>query len=750
MSTDESPPSASRFAGLRFQITIVHMVYALPERIWEDDAYANEYPIMVEHSMCDLCHVPDKSGPTTHHVICNQLARKGVYADDVCAGATDGGGENMGQHEGIHAQFTQSNNSYVRRRCMSHISWRTCDAALQIMTPESWDLSTYLRDGITWGRLLAIATQPRNIGGLALMNAHSAAYLAFASPAPPSVLESRPETNFIFLQWLRPRQQILSKLIPHDLAQRNLRNQSALNASATIQNAKNMIYRMVDLVMLHKGLSLFHANKANHHVVAKHSYDQLVENLSDIITDLRVNDYVLKALDMHASDFMPHELNVSWVTFVVRQSGVGASECEDLLPDLLEYQQKIAMRMVGHLRLTWENINTPELLSGSILSKDAQTARTCARRFHDHLKRVQANELKPYERCWVDDTELMRQLDEFALQEPPCVVWRGRARWSYLFKFLAARFLGAGDTVLDCESMHARWKWMSETRNGIRFRLLNAVLKLSLHLEHYGDFPDDGMIYEHCNEIDAAERLQYAEACANREIAPRMRSAYMWQSRYNLGPQYVELVKERQTTLSSGSTVEQAWGMYLRWLFKPGYAYQLSALSSTYFFVGANQSKPGRDARQESEALGRSLAVAFFEEEDNLAEGKLLKPIDDNGDTILHLQNKTIAELSLACGFHPAVSHNDTAREVELMHEAALLRHDVQMHTVVRHDENNWKLVLVDSCFIEDHYVDTVAIQDMTKMGLARQIQLKEGLDDLGRNSAWSMTKQALLNRLAN
>ena len=149
VSSDESPSSESRFRGMRFQITIVHCCFARPQEVWECSEYDNVAPILSQPHLTDIMHVPEKTAVAIFNVICKQLERKAIYPNEIMAAANDGGGENMGR-EGIHASCTQQNPSYVRRRCFGHIAWRTCDAGVSEMISDSWDIATYLNDGITW------------------------------------------------------------------------------------------------------------------------------------------------------------------------------------------------------------------------------------------------------------------------------------------------------------------------------------------------------------------------------------------------------------------------------------------------------------------------------------------------------------------------------------------------------------------------------------------------------------------------
>ena len=96
-----------------------------------------------------------------------QLARLGLNCFKVTSGTGDGGGENEG-HEGVHAYFEDQNPGYVRRRCLPHIAWRTCDQAIRASGLRYKALAAYLVDGITWTRLRELATRTVPDGGLGL------------------------------------------------------------------------------------------------------------------------------------------------------------------------------------------------------------------------------------------------------------------------------------------------------------------------------------------------------------------------------------------------------------------------------------------------------------------------------------------------------------------------------------------------------------------------------------------------------
>ena len=79
-----------------------------------------------------------------------------------------GGGENEG-HQGVHAQFESIVPGYVRRMCLPHTAWGTCDLAIRVSGLDYKALCAYLCDGITWSRLRQIAITGPALGGLKMM-----------------------------------------------------------------------------------------------------------------------------------------------------------------------------------------------------------------------------------------------------------------------------------------------------------------------------------------------------------------------------------------------------------------------------------------------------------------------------------------------------------------------------------------------------------------------------------------------------
>jgi len=204
--------------------------------------------------------------------------------------------------------------------------------------------------------------------------------------------------------------------------------------------------------------------------------------------------------------------------------GMTSEDIDDILPLLMEQHQQVSTRMASHLSLTALNISRSTWMSAAMLDLDPAAAQCGARQFHDHLVRLSAQAASPYERAWLEDEEMMAQLAAFAAAEPPCLLWRKQGAFKGMFVFLADRFLGCPDSVLDCEGVHAKWKWVEHVRRAIAFPGLNAVLRLNDHLLQHQRLPDYEVLRPHMAALVAESRQQYEELRRTGDVARGMRS----------------------------------------------------------------------------------------------------------------------------------------------------------------------------------------------------------------------------------
>ena len=126
-----------------------------------------------------------------------------------------------------------------------------------------------------------------------------------------------------------------------------------------------------------------------------------------------------------------------------------------------------------------------------MLSPNADMAQRAARELHDKLIRTTAAAMTTFEKSFVNDRR-MEMLASFAGKNPPVVLWRDQGRYAELYRWLAVRFLGNPDHVLDCESVHAQWQWIEAVARGVKMKQLNAQpLVRSWLQQHRGLLPHD-------------------------------------------------------------------------------------------------------------------------------------------------------------------------------------------------------------------------------------------------------------------
>ena len=222
-TSDESTPKSAKYNGLRFQVTYVHSLIYKPVEEWDRAAVAGVFPFRRWALRCDLSHVVVKTGDETLRIIEKQISRLGLTRYDLKSGTGDGGGENEGASR-FHATLERGGDAYVRRRCFAHLPWRVADQGIAAIPHRESTVAihSYLRNGITWTRLQALAVQPRAAGGCGLFVAGGRGMRDFFRQSPSALIEDRPECMDVFLAWLVPRTPKLRVLVERDPEQRKL------------------------------------------------------------------------------------------------------------------------------------------------------------------------------------------------------------------------------------------------------------------------------------------------------------------------------------------------------------------------------------------------------------------------------------------------------------------------------------------------------------------------------------------------
>ena len=518
-ATDESPPSQPRFRGLRFQITVFYIGTFKDLSQWDS---CEDPPIIKSTCLADIAHCPGKKGADVSRVLEKQLQRLGLNHGDVVSGTGDGGGENEG-HQGVHAYFEDLNPGYVRRRCLPHIAWRTCDQAIGASGLSYKALAAHLVEGITWHRLRELATRKVLEGGLGLFGDSSRKCKEVFGQSPCAIVDGRPETDLRFLRLLAGKEHILHQLATKDLEQRAL-NADTRAAILSLGDMENRISRRVLQELLERCQFLYYWNGKHGSVVAAQtSWDELMQRAVAMILSLEITPKVLERFLLTEADLETLAARpTTWVYLAVWQAVGEEGLVAERMVESLDFHRKVADTAASHLNLLCDNTFRTPWLAAKILSKDPVLARGAAKSLAKHLATTRPGNRSCFEEHLVDQVDLCRSLENFANADPPTLVWHDHGRYECLFRFMAPRFLLAPDHVLDAERVHARWQWMCTSKRAQLLPPLNASLRLMHHMEHNGTFPSDEELLPNLHAEALQHRLSL-DALEDADVAPGWR-----------------------------------------------------------------------------------------------------------------------------------------------------------------------------------------------------------------------------------
>ena len=730
---------------------------------WESERYNTKHPFQRSKRLLDIMNVPLKTGSATLKVIEQQAERVGVYRPDFASGCGDGGGENEGTC-GIHSLLTASNPTYLKRRCIPHFAWCTFKAGLNDMEPHGSHtvaLNSYLRQGVTWSRLASIAVQPIAAGGLGLFTEGSRDFKAIFRSQPPRLIDERPEATVLWYEWLIPKQNVLAKLIACDLRSRNLQGTDGARGLKTLQTTRDCLCRSIDLVLMKKSMFLFYYVKKKLYIAENTSFDALVKRAVDQLTSTRVTDDVAATLEFSVDELaaigLHNETECHWVEVIVcTHPGMSRAECDQWLPDMMNYHQTVCLSMASHLRATAENMRR-HYMPGGMLALDPKTAREAGRLYHAHLLRQSEQTQTEFEAAFLRDNINMTQLGLFCDHDPPILLHKGNGMFADLFRFMAIRFLCCPDSVLDSESVHALWKWIEGSKRGLSFKVLNGLLKLQVYLRDHDAFPEPNVLNPYLITAGSAMFHQYATMRDNPALTTGFYTRQLYADRFNLRAADLDLIKQTlvRENAPSEQTPAEALSNYVRFLFEANHFYALCGINGvdqpTYFLIARSRTAPGKEAAREGEPQGRSLALAWYQQYDEDIDGIHVKPVVDRlGE--LHITQTTVAEISLASGYFPHLTPDDDAQAAETKHVDAFLNHEPTHFDSVRNftADQPWGFTLTNPTNVEDCVFAKRSVKDLTKFALARRLQILHGGSDELRNTRWILNKDCLLAALVH
>ena len=735
IATDESPPEAPRFSGLRFQVTCVYLGFIDDIGTWET---SGSPPVTSRRILCDIIHAPGKKGVDLMQVLDKQLSRLGLGRADIVSGISDGGAENEGR-SGLHASLEEANPFYVRRRCLPHLAWRTADAAIKAckdLVGNYHALAAHFCDGPTWRRLRAIATTPRTSGGLGLFRDGSRACHRVFHKAPRTIIDTRPGSDLEFLSFLRFKEADLHSICMHDLEQRTLAHKTK-QAVEEIRDPELMIHRGILAEVLHRCLFLVRWNAKHQQVAGQCTWEELITEATMRIRGLAVDSGVLRRFEITPELLADTKWKPrTWVELLLRRLFEDAGLVQNYLPAALKFHSLLVDKASAHLDLTASNIMRTPWTAACMLSSDACQAQAAAATLVAHIAKTPARIRTPFEQGLFDTDCLWNSLVDFSMAAPPVCLWKGRGHFQELFRLLATQFLIAPDHVLDCERQHARWQWLCARKRGVKLPAMNAFLKCTTYLEGNNmEFPPNEALAEHLDATARQYRWDLRQTRDAPDIAAGWGQEVLWANRFNLRPESYRLLEGQEDppqpeASGASATIHINWRNYCRIVMRRGFFYHFPAFPEVYFYVSENKILAGREDRGEGEAVGRNMVLTFFEPMDQSPASPDLRVhrVDRSSDA-LATQLMTLAELMRTIGFVPETPAGASSAQKELALEEMFATAGLRCFQGILETtaEEIHCYHLQEGVCAEDAFLHSEARDSLTKMALSRFWERRTG-----------------------
>ena len=235
---------------------------------------------------------------------------------------------------------------------------------------------------------------------------------------------------------------------------------------------------------------------------------------------------------------------------------------------------------------------------------------------------------------------------------------------------------------------------------------------------------------------------------------PSNRSEFLYRERFNLSGAHRDLVAHDVAVPAApvpvGGPFALAWRNYIKSVFKKGFMYRLSCKPSVVLYIAENKTLAGKEDRTyEGEALGRKMAIVFFED----AYGGLFRRVNRES---LGMQQEllSLAELLQTIGGIAVPADPErTAANTELHLESHYQNLEILRFTCTLEPA-----AAEVHMYTLDHQVNAEAAFSMelsvdhrTKMVLARSLLRNDELNpEETLQSAWNMSLAELRGRTAH